>query len=120
MELGLGQGLEPHQAGFLFRRHLHPVLVGFSSVEIGYLLLWSACEDVEEEADHLDLLWILWVPLKVGLLELVMGQAVEVVNTSFWTIVKGYHLCPHTEDHSACCLSALRRSALPLRINLLK
>ena len=49
-------------------------------MEIGYLLLWCSSEDIEEVTDHLDLLWILRVPLEVGLLELVMGQLVEVVN----------------------------------------
>ena len=73
IELWLGQGLKPHQAGFFFRRHLHPILVGFSSVEVADLLLWCACEDIEEVADDLEFLGVLWVSLEVGLLELVMG-----------------------------------------------
>ena len=54
-------------------------------MEVRYLLLWCACEDVEEETDHLDLFWILWISLEVGLLELVVGQAMEVIYIPFWT-----------------------------------
>ena len=56
-------------------------------MEVGNLLLWGAREHVEKEADYLDLCWVLWVPLEVGLLKFVVGQSVEVVDVPFGTIV---------------------------------
>ena len=77
--------LHPHHSSFFFWSHLYPIVVGFSSVEVGYLLLGCSSEDIEEVTDHLDLLWILRVSLEVGLLELVMGETVEVIDIPFWT-----------------------------------
>jgi hypothetical protein len=54
-------------------------------VEVGYLLLWGAREDVEEEADDLKFLRVLRIPFEVGLLELVMGKAVEVIDIPLWS-----------------------------------
>ena len=56
-------------------------------VEVAHLLLWCARENIEEVADNLEFLGVLWVSLEVGLLELVMGQAMEVVDVPFRTIV---------------------------------
>ena len=56
-------------------------------MEVRYLLLWCACEDVEEETDYLEFLWVFWISLEVGLLELVMGQAMEVMDVPFGTII---------------------------------
>ena len=39
----------------------------------------------EEEADDLKFLRVLRISLEVGLLELVMGQAVEVIDVPFWS-----------------------------------
>ena len=43
-------------------------------------MLRCSREDIEEVADYLDLLRVFQIALEVDLLELVMGEAVEVVT----------------------------------------
>ena len=49
-------------------------------MEVRHLLLWSPREDIEEVADDLNAIFVPWIPLEIGLLELAVRQTVEVID----------------------------------------